>query len=188
MKHFTLIILCIILFSSIGAAQSIGVFGGITGSSFEDQAEAATGIEAGASFVFDALPIVEAGVEFSTFVSPFESSTEALGIKTTMTTNQTMYGVFGKFTFGLPALTPYARVGVGYYTGSVEVKTEPGVTTTTDFKNTLGFNVGAGVDTFIGLYGEFLYHIVSRELDADNAASVGANYWGLRVGYTVSLL
>jgi len=187
MKQLIFTVFVILLLASIGSAQSIGVFGGLTGSSFEDQTEAATGIEAGASFVIDALPIIEAGVEFSTFVSPFETSVEAFGIKTTTTTNQTMFGVFGKFTFGLPALTPYARAGVGYYTGSVETKTPAG-TVTTDFKNTLGFNVGAGVDTFIGLYGEFLYHIVSREADAQNAQSFGANYWALRVGYYFSLL
>jgi hypothetical protein len=39
----------------------------------------------------------------------------------------------------------------------------------------------------IGLYGEFNYHLVSREIDVDGGESSGFNNWMLLVGYHFSL-
>lgn len=188
MNRIIYTLLIVFVFAFMGSAQSIGVYGGYLSSAFEDQDEAASAIELGASFVLDALPILEAGVEFNTLVSPFEFETDVLGTTYTTKFKQTMFGVFAKYNISLPALTPYVRGGVGYYSGTIEAE-GGGQSGETDFKNALGFNIGAGVDTFTGLYGEFIYHIVSKELDVDNAPdAAGANYWGIRVGYTISLL
>ena len=187
MKIFTLSILSILLISTFGMAQSIGVFGGYLNSAFEGQGDAAGAFEVGGTFVLDALPILEAGVEFSTTVSPFEFEGEIAGDKFTTKIKSTMIGVYGKYNISLPALTPYIRVGAAYYSGSTEVDGSL-LAGTIDFKNTLGFNAGAGVETFTGLYAEFVYHIVSREFDVPNTVSEGYNYWGLRAGYLFSLL
>ena len=188
MKTFTLSVLFILVLSTFGMSQSIGVFAGYLNSAFEEQVDAAGGIELGATFVFDALPVIEAGVEYSTTVSPFEFEGDLGGQKFTSKFSNSMFGVYGKFNISVPAFTPYIRAGAGYYSGSVETESL-GQSVTLDFKNTLGFNVGAGLETFTGLYAEFVYHIVSKELDDPAASgSAGANYWGLRAGYLFSLL
>lgn len=191
MKIFTLSILSILLISTFGMAQSIGVFGGYLNSAFEDQTDAAGAIELGGTFVLDALPILEAGAEFSTTISPFEFEGVEPFTNTKFTSkfNTTMFGVYGKYNLPLPALTPYFRVGAGYYSGSFDVEAL-GETVTTDFKSALGINVGAGIETFTGLFAEFVYHIVSREVDDPlfSGTTVGYNYWGLRAGYLFSLL
>lgn len=198
MKKFAFILLSILLISSFGMAQSIGIFGGLTGSSFEDNpvydsgVDASTGIEAGAAFVFDALPVIEAGVEYTTSLSPFEMKTEFQGTEFTQKNSQSMFGAFVRFSFSVPVVTPYLRAGAGYYSGKSETNlpaaTKDLAGLDADYKSTLGFNVGAGVDTFIGINAEFVYHIVSKELDAQDAKSLSANYWALRVGYYFSLL
>ncbi len=199
MKKFTFTFLVIILLTSVGSAQSIGVFGGLTNSAFEDNPifdadiETSNGFEVGAVFLIDALPILEAGVEYSTSVSPFEIKSEYSGSEFTQKNSQSMFGAFVKFNFSVPAVTPYLRAGAGYYSGSSETNLTPqalkdAAGLDADYKSTLGFNVGAGIDTFIGLNAEFIYHIVSKELDVEDAASLGANYWGLRIGYYFSLL
>ena len=50
-----------------------------------------------------------------------------------------------------------------------------------------GFNIGAGVKTLPGVYAEFIYHIVSRKADWEGAESMGANNWGIHVGYQLDL-
>ncbi len=199
MKVLSLSILSILLISTFGMAQSIGVFGGLTGSSFEKNpmfesgVEASSGFEVGAAFVFDALPIIEAGVEYTTSVSPFEIKTKYQTTEFTQKNSQSMFGAFVKFNISVPVVTPYIRAGAGYYSGSSETDLQPqsvkdAAGLDTDYKSTLGFNIGAGIDTFIGLNAEFVYHLVSKELDVEDAKSLSANYWGLRVGYYFSLL
>ena len=56
-----------------------------------------------------------------------------------------------------------------------------------DLKSTVGFNIGAGIRTMIGLYGEFRYNIVSMEADLEGAESAGANSWMLVAGYRFGL-
>jgi hypothetical protein len=188
MKTFTLSVLIVLVLSTFGMSQSIGVFGGYLNSSFDDQEDAAGAIELGASFVIDALPILDAGAEYTMTVSPFEfeGSDPFIGdFKTKL--NSSMFGVYARYNLPLPALTPYVRVGAGYYSGSIEVEAL-GQTGEEDFSSALGFNVGAGINTFTGLNAEFVYHLVKRELDQQGAVSAGYNYWGLRVGYYFSLL
>ena len=188
MKIFTLTIMSILLISTIGMAQSIGVFGGYLNSSFEEQDDAASAIELGASFVFDALPILDAGAEYTMTVSPFEfEESDPFFGDIKLKLNSSMFGVFARYNLPLPALTPYIRVGAGYYSGSVEAEAL-GQSGEEDFSSALGFNVGAGINTFTGLNAEFVYHIVKRELDQQGAVSAGYNYWGLRIGYYFSLL
>ena len=188
---FRIIMWGIFLNVAIGIVE-IGVINTEGNPVFESGVEASSGFEVGAAFVFDALPIIEAGVEYSKSITPFEIKTKLQGQEFTQKSSQSMFGAFVRFSFSVPVVTPYIRAGAGYYTGSSEtnlpdpLKDVAGLDT--DYKSTLGFNVGAGVDTFIGLNAEFVYHIVSKELDITDAKSLGANYWGLRVGYYFSLL
>ena len=170
--------------TSAHAIGSIGIQGGMASSSFEDQGSAASTFALGANFVFDMVPIVDVGAEFNTLLSPFEFEQEAFGQKITAKISQTYFGAFARFyPLPLPAIKPYVRAGVGYYSGKAELE-GGGQSGSVDYKGTLGFNVGAGVKAIMGLYGEFVYHIVSRELDVDSAESAGSNNWMIMVGYS----
>ncbi len=198
MKTITLSILSILLISSFGMAQSIGIFGGFTGASYEDNPafdadiETSNGFEVGAAFVFDALPIFDIGVEYSKSVSPFEIKSKVSGTEVTQKSSQSMFGAFVRFNLSVPVVTPYLRAGAGYYSGKSETNLPDALKDVAgldaDYKGTLGFNIGAGVNTFIGLNAEFVYHMVSQKLDITDAKSLSSNYWGLRVGYYFSLL
>jgi hypothetical protein len=54
-----------------------------------------------------------------------------------------------------------------------------------DLKGAVGFSVGAGVDIFLGLYGEVVYHMVNQEFDEDeyDIGSFKYNNFALNVGW-----
>ena len=79
-------------------------------------------------------------------------------------------------------VSPYVRVGAGMYTGGWEQGEWDG-----DYDSAIGFNIGAGVKTLPGIYAEFIYHIVKRKGDWEGAESMGANNWGIHVGYQLGL-
>jgi len=96
----------------------------------------------------------------------------------------------------------YIRAGGGLYTGSLEIDFEDELNSygwedsEFDFKNAFGFNIGAGAEMNInrggGLFAEFVYHIVERELDAEDTENeenkpFGANNWALHVGFRFTL-
>ncbi len=117
--------------------------------------------------------------------------------------SQTFIGAVFKMKFGTSFFNPFIRLGGGAYLGSVnqeftqDVKDyleQFGATiedADIDFKTAFGFNIGAGTDIRIGqvtgLFGEFVYHIVSRELDIDGAESNSANNWAILVGFQISI-
>jgi opacity protein-like surface antigen len=175
----------IFLVAGLSQAQVIlGVQAGYNSSAFEDQESAASTFSGGVILGTDIAPIVDLGLEYNTLFSSFEFD-QADGLKAKI--SQHLIGVWARWYFiPLPTLSPYIRGGVGYYTGKLEVSgTQSGEA---DFKSTVGFNVGAGVDLPMGLYGEFIYHIVSRELDVAGATSSGFNNWAINVGYSFDLL
>ncbi len=117
--------------------------------------------------------------------------------------SQTFVGAVFKMKFGTGFFNPFIRLGGGAYLGSVkqeftqEVKDylqQYGQTiedADIDFKTAFGFNIGAGTDIRIGkvtgLFGEFVYHVVSRELDMEGAQSQGANNWAVLVGFQIAI-
>jgi opacity protein-like surface antigen len=190
LKKLTLLTLILFSFAITTNAQlpiSLEINGGIAGSAFEDQESSATGVVVGAAVLIDIIPIIDAGVEFNTTVSPFTFKTTELGPELEVDVTQTYIGAFAKFDIlPLVAVTGYLRGGVGMYSGKLEASIGD-ESESVDFKSSTGFNIGAGVKTMIGIYGEFTYHIVSRELDVEGAPSTGYNNWMLLVGYRFNL-
>ena len=108
-----------------------------------------------------------------------------------------------KFKIGSGAgIVPYIRAGAGMYTGTFEMDFNDEWNnigfedTELDFKSAFGFNLGAGAEMNInrggGLFAEFVYHVVERELDAEDTENeenkpFGANNWALHVGFRFTL-
>lgn len=174
----------IFLIAGLSQAQVVlGVQAGYNNSAFEDQESAASTFSGGVILGTDIAPIVDLGLEYNMLFSSFEFDQAG----TTAKISQNLIGVWARWYFiPLPTLSPYIRGGVGYYSGKVELSGNQ--TGEADFKSAVGFNVGAGVDMPMGLYGEFVYHIVSRELDVSGATSMGYNNWAINVGYSFDLL
>jgi opacity protein-like surface antigen len=184
----TMLVLFMIVFTGMANAQLMfGVQGGIGGSAFEDQDKGATGVPIGVYAGTNALPLFDIGVEYNMLLTPYKFDGEYLGQKITSEFTQTYFGAFVKwYVLPLPVVKPYIKAGAAYYTGKVKVE-GGGESEEIDFKNTLGFNIGAGVKTMIGIYGEFVYHILSRELDTENPEKAGYNNWMIMAGYQFEL-
>ena len=118
--------------------------------------------------------------------------------------NQMVIGALVKVKFGQNNILPYIRLGGGAYTGGADFEYTDKIkqlylqgTGETledeeiELKSAFGFNIGAGADFKIGtssaLFGEFVYHMVSREADEKEAESFGANNWAAHVGFQFGL-
>jgi len=188
--HSRYLAILVFLFLSSGLfAQtnlSIGLHSGILVSAFEDQDESYTAIPVGVYFGTAVSDNVEIGAEASIAVKPFEE--EVGGITTSI--SQTIIGLYTRFYFPAASFTPYIRAGAGYYLGSAKFEGGGGLNAEIDFKGALGFNVGAGFGTSSGLYAEFIYHIVERELEKNDffiSEPGGASNWGAYVGFAFSI-
>ena len=191
----SMVVFFMIVFAGMANAQLVfGVQGGIGGSAFKDQESAASSVPVGVYVGTNALPLFDAGIEFNMLLVPFkfEETDPFLGQKVKLEFTQTYYGVFVKwYVLPIPVVEPYVKAGAGYYSGKLKVEVA-GESGEEDFKNTLGFNIGAGVKTMTGLYGEFVYHILSRELDVknpdpDEVKKAVYNNWMLMIGYQFEL-
>ncbi len=178
---FKAALLLILISSAACMAQiAVGVQAGYAHPAFEKHDAASGAIPIGIQVGTNFLPVIEVGGEFSMTVKPFVMEEE--GATDDFEVTQTFVGVYGKYFLPMPAFTPYARAGVGYYLGGWEQGNADG-----DFDGAIGFNVGAGVNTMMGIYGEFVYHIVSRKGDWEGAKSYGYNNWGIHAGYRIDL-
>jgi hypothetical protein len=202
----SLVILLIMLFTGMANAQlAFGIQGGIGGSSFDKNLsipgidklgidKGANSIPVGVFVASTILPLFDVGIEYNMLLVPFKFENKNIvpGEKLTVTFTQSLLGAFVKwYVLPLPLIEPYVKAGAGYYSGKIKVDltgnvTVPGLAST-DFKNTLGFNIGAGVKTMVGLYGEFVYHIISRKPDITDAKQAAYNNWMLMVGYQFEL-
>lgn len=185
--RYTLFLVSFLIFASGAFAQSnksIGIHAGILFSAFEDQDETLNAVPVGGYFGMEVSDNMEVGVEANLTVVNFE---EDLGNDVTFGITQTIIGAYLRYFFYSESMTPYVRAGAGYYLGEAELS-GGGASGSVDFKGAVGFNVGAGIGTESGLYAEFLYHIVSRELDASpSGGSFSANNFGAHVGYAFSI-
>ena len=188
-----IVLAAIFLIAGLSQAQVyIGVQGGMGFSSFEDQDKGATAIPLGVTIGTDLLPIINVGAEANFLVSPYKfDNVDPLSLTTTESEfTQNFYGVYVRwYVLPLPAITPYLRGGAAYYSGKWKSDGDDD----TNVKGTMGFNIGAGVDFLMGLYGEVVYHIVSHELDMENlpselSGSKGYNSVQVTVGYSFDLL
>ena len=188
MRISKIVIVLAAIFLMVGLSQAqiyLGVQGGLGFSSFEDQDQGATGIPLGATIGTDLLPIIDVGAEAMFLVSPYTFDAEE-GSDLEVKFHQTFYGAYVRwYVLPLPAITPYVKGGVAYYTG--KWKSDEG---DIDLKGTVGFNIGAGVDFLMGLYGEVVYHIVSHEIDMEGlpsefSGSMGYNSIQVTIGYNI---
>ncbi len=181
----SLLLLLLLVFSSNLFAQgnkSIGLHSGILFSAFEDQDETFTAIPVGGYFGMEVSNNMEFGAEVNMTVKHFEE--EDQGITGSIT--QTVMGAYLRYFFPSESAIPYIRAGLGYYVGEFKLSGD-GASGSVDFKGAVGFNIGAGIGTESGLYAEFIYHIVSRELDISGAEALGANNFGAHIGYAFSI-
>ncbi|GBD89992.1 hypothetical protein BMS3Abin04_00708 [bacterium BMS3Abin04] len=201
----------------IFSQPSLGVFVGYGASSFDDNFIGSSSTSAGylpvgvqvgynltglafgslsflAEFDYSAVPFT-----FETFGDLNGTNTKTSEIKI----SQTFVGALVKLKFGVGFFNPFIRVGGGAYLGSLKQEftddarsfiQQQGQTLEDgdfSFKSAFGFNVGAGTDIRIGkvtgLFGEFVYHIVSRELDIQGAESNSANNWAAHVGIQIAI-
>ena len=146
--------------------------------------------------------------EFDYSAVPFSfevfENIEGTNIKTSdVKISQTFIGAVIKLKFGVGFFNPFIRVGGGAYLGSLKQEftddainyvQQQGQTLENgdfNFKSAFGFNIGAGTDIRVGkvtgLFGEFVYHIVSRELDVQGASSASANNWAAHVGIQIAI-
>jgi opacity protein-like surface antigen len=200
MKKSSVIIFIILLAASASEAQTaLSIYTGLGRSSY-DQNFFGQGVDfsqsnyvpLGVQLTFG-LPLISLGVEASYAVSPFSFDVNVNNSGTTAnlqtgkySIHQWMYGILGKVRLMSGPIVPYGRVGIDIYSGNADVDYQ-GRTLTVDFKSTVGFNLGAGVDINFtksgGLFGELVYHFVSRERDAQGTQSYQANNYALHVGW-----
>ncbi len=192
MKRLATILSFLFLFFSTNAsmATGLGIQVGYASSAFEDQTSAANTFVGGAHFVFDLLPLIDLGAEYTLTVSPFSFQGEdVFGQTFTQDISQSYFGAFARIFLPLPLIVvdPYLKAGVGYYSGKIKISTT-GESKTHDLKSTLGYSVGIGLKSIIGLYGEFVYNFAKQEVEGiPDPESLAYNNWMLVVGYSFGL-
>jgi opacity protein-like surface antigen len=117
--------------------------------------------------------------------------------------NQMFIGALVKVKFGKGNANPFIRLGGGAYMGGGDIEYSDELKTyysqfgqtledeEQDLKTAFGFNVGAGSDFKINpsttIFTEFVYHMVDREPDEENAEAFTANNWAIQVGMIFGL-
>lgn len=170
------------------SSSALGLKVGYLATAFEDQDEAAQSLGFGVSYSAKKLELFDAGLEFNMLASPWEFTDKSEFYTQKYTFTQTMIGLFVKVDIPLVVLTPYVRAGLGYYMGKVEAEISEGGQTMSaenDMKGALGYNLGAGVETFLGIYAEVIFHIVEREIDVKDTEPFGANNVAANIGYRI---
>lgn len=175
--------------TTVGASAQTTLLGfvGYGQSAFEDQDDAAGYIPVGAEILVEMSSGLSVGAEVNYAVVPFTWEVEYAGTKLGETKiSQMVIGGLARFEMGQGSLRPHVRGGAGLYMGKAKYEPEQGTDTEEDFKNAIGFNVGGGITADFGeskiWLAEFVYHIVSRELDVEGAESGGANNWAIHLG------
>jgi len=118
--------------------------------------------------------------------------------------NQMVIGALVKVKFGKGNFNPFIRLGGGAYLGGADLEYTDELKALyqqqlnqtledeeLDIKTAFGFNAGAGADFKMGtstsFFVEFVYHMVSREPDEEDAESIDANNWAAHVGIQFGL-
>lgn len=213
---FILLFLCAISINGQGSIAIFGgygqssfdedLFGGDT--KIEQAGYLPTGIQLGYNLSGMQFGTILVGAEFNYAVSPFTfdiSGDLGSGEQTLaeIKINQMLIGALVKVKLGNSNFNPFIRLGGGAYMGGVDTEYTDELKNyyqqngqsledeEEDLKTAFGFNVGAGADIQMGssntFFLEFVYHIVSREADVENAESFVANNWAAQVGVKFGL-
>ena len=193
-----LLIMCLALGLVAGSASAQMKLAGFVGygmSAFdtdEFQVEDQAGyIPLGIQGLYEVSPGISVGAEINLAVVPFtwEIEFEGFGKVGETKVKQTIIGALAKYEIGQGNMRPHIRGGIGMYTGGSEFVAEDGSglgDSDTDYKSAIGFNFGGGITADWGMdkfwLAEFVYHIVSREPDFEDAESFGANNWAIQLG------
>ncbi|HID39741.1 MAG TPA: hypothetical protein EYP36_09550 [Calditrichaeota bacterium] len=186
---FILSFLFIFLTANTTMATGLGIQAGMATSAFENQTSSANTFVGGAHFVFDLLPLIDLGAEYTLTISPFSFQSDYAGQTYTSDISQSYFGAFARIFLPLPLIVidPYLKAGVGYYSGKIKTS-GAGESQTFDLKSTLGYSVGIGLKSVIGLYGEFIYNFAKQELDGiPDPDTLAYNNWMIMVGYSFGL-
>ena len=214
MKKLGLILLLLSLASGTAYSQSIGAFVGYGQSAFGedsfelgDETEQANYIPLGVQILFGTGGNFEIGGEINYAVVPFTFEMNVFDTHVAdMEVEQLYFGALARFKIGTGSgIWPYIRGGAGIYTGSLNMNytdemkelylLDTGMELedeSADFKSAFGFNAGVGAEINFshnnGVFAEFVYHIVKREIDGEDAGGASsANNWALHVGFRFSL-
>ena len=175
----------LLLSTSVMAQNSIALsaYTGYSLSAFEDQESAAGSLPLGISGAVEVMPQLQVGGEVLFALGGYQFEAEFFGETITTTMNQNMVGVFGRYYIPTTSITPYGKLGLGYYFGDSSIEGF-GAEEELDVDGAIGFNLGAGVLITDNIFAEFNYNIVSRESDGE---SFGANTWAILAGYRFML-
>ncbi len=197
MKKIKLLLVLFLISFSVSYSQ-ISIFAGYgqsqfgkdfygEGVNFDDAAY----IPVGASYQFG-VGLFKIGVEVNYSAVPYTYNIQYLGVDAAdLTISQLAFGGYLKYRFSmLKVIVPYIRGGGEYVTGKAKIEwkgeyTSLGSEFEEDYKGAFGFNLGGGVEFnlgVVGIYGEFLYHFVDRELDVEGATKDSYNNYAFHVG------
>jgi hypothetical protein len=134
-------------------------------------------------------PRARAGLELSYSVIPFAFDDRQGLDQATEKVSQLLVGSFIQYTLTQSVVSPYVRGGAGLYLGQwvIDYRDDGGIADSEyDFKPAFGFNAGVGIigdwagERFLFL--EFIYHLVSRELDISGAQRYDAGNLAVQLG------
>lgn len=221
-SFLTMIILLLIV-HSINGQGIVGLYTGHSNSSFEKQVESSGsflfGLQAMYSLKTPSIINLNFGLEFNYLAPSFSFDIKDQSGSKLVTRNQKQLFI-GALVKVLLAnrfiLDPYLRLGAGLYSGghtlefSESIKQEAqqkqvSLPDELDISSSFGFNLGFGVKYKLpsmlnsALFIEFVYNIVSREIDESplnllaaardsfNKNTQGANSWAILAGYQLGI-
>jgi hypothetical protein len=209
-KIFLCLIALLTASSLNGQTFKLGFYTGYGSSSFENFDDNAGTVPVGiqALLSLDKIPFgsIDLGAEFNYSVVPFtfeiQEQVNQQIFKYDWKIKQMIIAALVKVKFLKKSIAhPFIRLGAGLYSGGStyefpdDVKQFAQQNNITlneelDIDSAFGFNVGAGTDIQIGktitLFGEFVYHIVSRKVEGAQESN-GANNWAIQVGILTAI-
>ena len=148
-------------------------------SAFENQNSVAGSWPLSLSGAIEVAPQLEMGADVHLALGGYAFDGEFFGQSITTTFRQHSVGAFVRYLLPLGSVSPFVRIGSGYYFGNSSYELF-GHKQEEQVKGAFGLSVGAGILLTDHLNAEFIYNAVSRESDEQK---FDANTWMFLVGY-----
>ena len=210
-------VVLLFIIQPINGQGIVGLYTGLSNSSFEKQIKSSGsflfGLQAMYSLKTPSIIDLKFGLEFNYLVPPFSFDIEgSSGKLVTRNQKQLFVGALVKVLIvNSFVLSPYLRLGAGLYSGGHTLEFADAIKQEAqqqqiplpdelDISSSFGFSLGFGFEyklpsmTKTGLFTEFVYNIVSREIDESplnilaearnrfNKNTQGANSWSILAG------